>query len=190
MNFHDYNIAALRTETVPEKLNIGNGDLDILLNFLVSAAKIADCAKKVIAYGKQPDFLKLMPHVIKASSALTILSATGIAQSASTFEDEQLHEVNMRVLHGAIGMFGEAGELLQAVHNQLNTGELDMVNVAEEIGDMQWYAAITADECDVRMNTILDTNIAKLTKRYPEKFSLEQSENRDLASERKVLEGV
>ena len=43
----------------------------------------------------------------------------------------------MRVLHGAIGMFGEAGEVFEAVVAEMNTGELDSVNVAEELGDSE-----------------------------------------------------
>lgn len=38
------------------------------------------------------------------------------------------------------------------------------------------------------VDSILTTNIAKLRKRYPEKFSAEKCENRDLAAERAILE--
>jgi hypothetical protein len=48
-------------------------------------------------------------------------------------------EVYQRILHGAIGLCTEAGELLDAFEK--NTG-LDLVNIKEELGDIYWYLAI------------------------------------------------
>lgn len=48
--------------------------------------------------------------------------------------DEKEH----RLLHGAIGIVTEIGELFEAT----NTREIDIVNVGEEIADVYWYLAI------------------------------------------------
>jgi len=44
------------------------------------------------------------------------------------------------LLHGAIGISGEAGELLDAVKKHVFYGKpLDVNNVKEEISDVLWY---------------------------------------------------
>lgn len=186
MNFQDFQASALRTECVSTTLNYGQKDLQLLLQLLVAAAKIADIAKKTIVYSKPVDIAKM-------STLLTALSNTA-QMICVTLDDpmgnrDHLHPVNLRILHGSIGMFGEAGELLEAIAKQQTTGVLDMVNIGEECADSDWYKAILLDEAGLDEGETRQRVIAKLAIRYPEKFSLEQAENRDLAAERLALEG-
>ncbi|MCB9063007.1 MAG: nucleoside triphosphate pyrophosphohydrolase family protein [Halobacteriovoraceae bacterium] len=98
-------------------------------------------------------------------------------------------ESNIRLLHGAIGLATESGEFLDALKKHIYYGkELDRVNLAEELGDLFWYMAIIADELEVNFEPIMSTNIAKLKARYGEKFSEQAAENRDLKTERLILE--
>lgn len=95
-----------------------------------------------------------------------------------------------RLLHAAIGVGGEAGELLDAVKRHVFYGKpLDRVNVMEEAGDILWYLAIVCDVCGCTFKELQDMNIAKLMARYPEKYTDTEALNRDLDNERKVLEG-
>ncbi|PIK15469.1 MAG: hypothetical protein CES88_01755 [Halobacteriovorax sp. JY17] len=94
-----------------------------------------------------------------------------------------------RLLHAGIGLSTESGEFLDALKKHIFYGkELDRVNLAEEMGDLFWYLAIVADELGVDMSDVMARNIEKLKARYGEKFSEEKAENRDLESERKILE--
>jgi len=150
-----------------------------------------------------------------------------------------------RLLHAAIGMVTEVGELLDAIKKHIFYGkQLDRVNMQEEIGDLCWYVALASDVlnitpeavirgsadvfcqvisivhvsanclvfvhnevavvnalsdimgsiftiCEVKsfsLGDILDTNIAKLKARYPDKFDTDKALNRDLKLERKILE--
>ena len=46
------------------------------------------------------------------------------------------------LLHGCIGLAGEAGELAEALSKWLNDGAaLDRTNLIEELGDCEWYCA-------------------------------------------------
>lgn len=103
---------------------------------------------------------------------------------------QRLHdEKTIRLLHVGIGMATEAAEILDALKKHIFYGKpLDEVNISEEIGDSQWYAAIGADALGTTLPNIQETNINKLIARYPAKFTEEKAENRDLAQERKVLE--
>lgn len=97
---------------------------------------------------------------------------------------------NIRLLHAGIGMATETGEFLDMLKKHLYYGKtLDKVNLAEELGDLCWYIAIAMDVLDIDFNDVLKTNIKKLAARYPEKFTEFHAENRDLDSERQILEG-
>lgn len=97
--------------------------------------------------------------------------------------------VTARVEHGVIGVVTEAGELMDAIKKAKIYGkELDKVNLAEEVGDVMWYLAVLCDELGVSFESVWEKNIAKLSARYPEKYSDHHALNRDTDSERKILE--
>lgn len=92
-------------------------------------------------------------------------------------------------LHMAIGASTEAGELLDAYKKTFAYGsELDSVNVGEEIADIFWYLINLCRIKGIDPEEIMDTNIKKLKQRYPNKFSKENAENRNLKKERNILE--
>ena len=94
----------------------------------------------------------------------------------------------IRLLHAGMGLTTESAEFLDALKKEIYYGkELDKVNLAEEIGDILWYCAIALSELGVS-EEVMKKNIAKLEARYPEKFTEEKAENRDLEAERKILE--
>lgn len=97
---------------------------------------------------------------------------------------------SIRLLHAAIGLATEAGEIQDQLKKVLFYGKpLDKVNLAEELGDLFWYAAIMADALGVSFDEIQEKNIAKLKARYGEKFSEAAALTRNLSVERKILEG-
>lgn len=94
-----------------------------------------------------------------------------------------------RLLHAGIGLATESAEFLDALKKHIYYGKpLDRVNLREELGDLFWYMAIACDALDVSFDELQETNIAKLSARYPEKFTMDKAENRDLATERQILE--
>lgn len=96
---------------------------------------------------------------------------------------------NIRLLHAAIGLATEAGEIQDQLKKAIFYGKpLDKVNLAEELGDLFWYMAIMSDALGVSFDDIQEKNIAKLKARYGAKFSEAAALNRDLDTERKILE--
>lgn len=94
------------------------------------------------------------------------------------------------LIHGSMGLCTEVGELQDSVKRFIFYGkELDKVNVSEEIGDITWYLAILCKCLELDLSDVLQKNIEKLKKRYPEKFTEERALERNLEEERKVLEG-
>lgn len=97
----------------------------------------------------------------------------------------------IRLLHAGMGLSTEAGEFMDMLKKHILYGrELDIVNLAEEIGDLFWYAALACDELGISFEDIMEVNIKKLRARYGEKFSEHDAMNRDLEKERKILEDM
>lgn len=76
------------------------------------------------------------------------------------------------LLHATLGISGEAGELLDAVKKTfIYNKPLDKENAKEELGDLLWYISLACRTLDVSFEEIMQMNIDKLTKRYPEKYT-------------------
>ena len=83
------------------------------------------------------------------------------------------------LINGVMGLCGESGEAIDIVKKWLAQGhELDKEKLAKELGDIAWYLAETAYALDIPLEKILQGNIEKLKKRYPEGFASERSVNR------------
>lgn len=83
------------------------------------------------------------------------------------------------LINGVMGLCGESGEAIDIVKKHLTQGhELDRERLAKELGDIAWYLAETAMAIGYELDDILQMNIEKLKKRYPEGFSAERSIDR------------
>lgn len=82
------------------------------------------------------------------------------------FSADQSDTLNL--LHGAVGIAGEAGELLDAIKKHWIYGkQLDVENVIEELGDLYFYFTALRIQLGVEMDQIIQANREKLDKRYP-----------------------
>ncbi len=92
-------------------------------------------------------------------------------------------------IHMLLGLQTEGGELSDIFKKNIAYGKpIDWINAQEEIGDMMWYISNFCTINGFDLEKILEQNIAKLEARYPEKFTEEKAENRDLTKEREILE--
>lgn len=95
----------------------------------------------------------------------------------------------IRLLHASMGLSTEAAEFTDALKRHIFYGkELDKVNLKEELGDMLYYVAMACNVMEIDFESVMQTNIDKLSARYPDKFTEELAENRDLDKERAILE--
>lgn len=93
-------------------------------------------------------------------------------------------------LHLILGIVTEAGELADIYKKKLAYGEeVDTYNLCEELGDLLFYVVNFCSINEIELEDVMDININKLMVRYPEKFTKDKAINRDLKSERDVLEG-
>ena len=83
------------------------------------------------------------------------------------------------LINSVIGLCGEAGEAIDIVKKWMAHGhELDRDHLAKELGDIAWYLAEAATALDLSLDDILQANIEKLKKRYPQGFDTARSQNR------------
>ena len=80
------------------------------------------------------------------------------------------------LINSVMGLCGESGEAIDIVKKWMAQGhELDKEHLAKELGDIAWYLAEAATALDIPLEDILQANIDKLKKRYPEGFQTEKS---------------
>lgn len=84
------------------------------------------------------------------------------------------------LINSVMGLCGESGEVIDLVKKHVSHGHpLNREKLIDELGDVAWYLAECATVLDVTLEEILERNIEKLKKRYPEGFSTERSINRE-----------
>jgi NTP pyrophosphatase (non-canonical NTP hydrolase) len=82
-------------------------------------------------------------------------------------------------LNGVMGLAGESGECVDLMKKHLFQGHtLDKEHLAKELGDVAWYLAVTAHAIGYDLETILQMNVDKLRKRYPDGFDPTRSQHR------------
>ena len=194
---------AIRTESVPATIEINQVFLHAAMQMMIQAAKVADLVKRKIFYGQAIDTNKAIEAAAlgmnmaqfvgaMASNGLHNDKVTPEGLAAFDLPDEvkgmDLANLDPRLLHAGVGIFSEAGELIEALQKAYETGVMDKVNFGEEIGDIEWYQAVGFDATGVTEASCREKNIAKLRKRYPEKFDAVAAVNRDTVAERAILE--
>ena len=107
------------------------------------------------------------------------MDANEYQKSAMRFLNPELDKD--RVLCNAVmGPCGESGEVIDLVKKHFFQGhELDRDKMAEELGDVAWYLAETCEILGLNLSDVLQGNIEKLAKRYPDGFSSERSIHRN-----------
>lgn len=148
--------------------------LDGFLTAAIEALKHLDKIKKALFYGRESDVDYYVPNEtdIKVHTL-----------------HEDLHSA-IRLLHGILGVATEAGEMLEALRKGLNGEGFDTVNLFEECGDNQWYIAAMLRVMGKTFTDAQVANIAKLRKRFPNKFTEYDANNRNLTGERTTLEDL
>jgi NTP pyrophosphatase (non-canonical NTP hydrolase) len=84
-----------------------------------------------------------------------------------------------RLLNVALGLVGEAGELVEMIKKTVYHGHVyELAEWEEEIGDGLFYYAFLCTVLGIDLAAVMVGNVAKLTDRYPNGFSQKDSVNR------------
>lgn len=176
----DFDYLALSARTNSAQFN---GDLvslktfyDTLENF-IRASVALDRVKKLLFYGTDPSKGRFPDARYGDERANVARETLGGPEAAN-------------IIHGILGVATEAGELCEMLLKATRDEERpDMLNLFEETGDVKWYLAMLSRAQGIDWDTDERANIDKLKKRYPDKFTSEAANNRDIDAEREALEG-
>lgn len=101
------------------------------------------------------------------------------------FQEKSVRTLNTNLLpresisNMCMGISGEAGEVIDHIKKNFYQGhELDKDHMKEELGDLMFYIVNLATMLDIEMVDVLQGNVDKLLKRYPNGFDENKSINR------------
>lgn len=80
---------------------------------------------------------------------------------------ETINHNKIDLIHSVLGIAGEAGELVDAIKkNAIYNKELDIANVIEELGDLEFYMEQLRQRLGITREETIQGNLDKLNKRY------------------------
>ncbi len=89
-----------------------------------------------------------------------------LAKPGQVIADE-MTAFDAHLMHMAIGVSGEAGELLDAIKKRvIYRKSLDRLNVIEELGDLEFYLEGLRQSLQITREETIEHNLVKLQKRY------------------------
>ncbi len=102
-----------------------------------------------------------------------------VYRTCKSGKDIKLDHLNAHFVHMALGIAGEAGELVDAIKKSAIYGKaLDVENVVEELGDIEWYMQGLRASLAITREEVLRYNINKLNKRYPQQYTDQAAHDR------------
>ena len=129
----------------------------------------------VFQQATQLDKVKKYAIYNKVDSEVASWSQLGVGH----YENLKLTPDQCELLHVAIGIAGEAGELLDAVRKHVFDGQpLDEDNIIEELGDLCFYLEAACQAIKMKRADIEELNMAKLFERYKDGYSDQQAQER------------
>jgi len=178
MDLKQYIEDATSTESRIDEVKVDPALLATTIQIMIASGSILDQIKKNVFYDREFDNEKLTQHFMSMVDALDGMK--GVLVNGQNID---VAAFDPRIFHAIVGLSTETTELLEA----LVEPEFDKVNFLEELGDVNWYQAIGIDAVDGDFEHILNTNIAKLKKRYPGKFDKNAANKRDVDAETEIL---
>ncbi|MDD2646542.1 MAG: nucleoside triphosphate pyrophosphohydrolase family protein [Patescibacteria group bacterium] len=84
--------------------------------------------------------------------------------TAKKFSDK-----NKEIMTWGLGLAGEAGDVAGCIKKTVAHGNDQRAGIKENIGDYLWYTAMICNFFGWDLQEVLNENIKKLSKRYPDK---------------------
>lgn len=116
-----------------------------------------------------------LPEEFQSSVGSTVITANMRYSRFVGFRAKVMGSTTQDLLHGAVGVSGEGGELLDAVkkmwiYNKPLSPEV-VENIKEECGDALFYIQLICNVLGCTLQDLINGNIEKLCKRYPFGYS-------------------
>jgi NTP pyrophosphatase (non-canonical NTP hydrolase) len=81
-------------------------------------------------------------------------------------------DAQIMLVWNALGLAGEAGEVADTIKKAVfHQYGLDRDEMIKELGDVLWYMAALCTNLDVSLDDVMQRNIDKLKRRYPDGYT-------------------
>lgn len=127
------------------------------------------------------EFLK----VVAALGTINWIEVGGKQMDIKEFQNKSTRTINhaltteQLISNMCMGISGETGEVIDIIKKHLYQGhDLNKEHLTEELGDVMFYITNLATLVGIDMQEVLQNNVDKLLKRYPNGFDKEKSINR------------
>ena len=93
--------------------------------------------------------------------------------------DSVYSSAEIMLVWNALGLAGEAGEVADTVKKAVfHRHGINRDELIKELGDVLWYVAALCSKLDVSMSDVMEHNITKLIKPFPDGYSSDASKAR------------
>ncbi len=126
----------------------------------------------------------LSKNTLELSSRILRLEGNTSHMTTSSGETIREAEIHMAtLLTSVVGMLAESGEFAEVVKKKLFQADTqftsdEVFHMKRELGDVLWYWVQGCRALGFTPDEVMDENIRKLEKRYPNGFEVVKSENR------------
>lgn len=177
MNANEYQKLAARTLIDKPGFKITDDEWRMIwaaIRLCSLAGSIAENVKKGVFHRHGVNAAKLRSDLINLQHvAISAYQEEGYA--GLPLDDREIMQV-----WNLIGLVGETGEIatsfVEAFFNGF--GDVDRATLTKEIGDVEWYAAALCTRSDIELGAVMEQNIKKLRKRYPDGYTSTDSKAR------------
>lgn len=84
----------------------------------------------------------------------------------------ELDTTQTSLIHGALGLAGEAGELIDLIKkNTMYSKKLDIDEVINELGDVEYFLSVIRQALRISREEVLLANVEKLEARHPSGYT-------------------
>jgi NTP pyrophosphatase (non-canonical NTP hydrolase) len=118
----------------------------------------------------------------KAHDILTYSAHKYQQEAARTLIDEidfELTDLEMHILWNSDGLAGEVGEWMnrvkKAIWHRKGVEKLQEEESIKELGDICWYLAGICTSLGISLGDVMQQNIEKLKKRFPDGYDVERT---------------
>ena len=133
----------------------------------------ADALMKIFGFNRVEEMIDLEKQEVEYSLMVDALAKPGDDILASLNADKA------HLLHMAVGVAGESGELLDAIKKYVIYNKpLDIENVIEELGDLEFYMEGLRQKLKIERSKCISANMEKLSVRYGKIYSDKAAQQR------------
>ena len=180
MNYEQYAPLAIRTaKFISPEMDRNHA----YMGMITEVGELVDAIKREAIYGKPLDLVNLKEEIGDVFWYLNLLWHTGLDKAVETMD---FNFVDPEDPLDVMPKFPEGGAVDFVIHMAANVGSIATGSMPPSV--LQIGLEYLCFNYDLSLSDVLETNIAKLAARYGDKYSDYAALNRDLTTERAVLE--